>query len=73
MGQSELLSLLPSLLSLIVLVAVLIGLFGAITTFVAKYGLILVGAFFFVWFYDPILIIALLEIVNQQIYSLLSL
>jgi len=39
MDQSELLSLLISLSSLVVVVAVLIGLFTAITKFVAQYGM----------------------------------
>ena len=38
MGQSELLSLLITLSSLIVVVAVLIGLFTAIAKFIAQYG-----------------------------------
>lgn len=45
MGQSELLSLLISLSSLVVVVAVLIGLFTAITKFVAQYGMFIFGTF----------------------------
>lgn len=42
MDQSELLSLLISLSSLVVVVAVLIGLFTAITKFTVKYGMFIV-------------------------------
>lgn len=42
MSQSELLSLLVSLSSLVVVVAVLIGLFTAITKFIAQYGMFIV-------------------------------
>lgn len=42
MDQSELLSLLISLSSLVVVVAVLIGLFSAVVKFVAQYGLFIV-------------------------------
>ena len=42
MDQSELLSLLISLSSLVVVVAVLIGLFTAITKFIAQYGMFFV-------------------------------
>lgn len=45
MSQSELLSLLISLSSLVVVVAVLIGLFSAITKFVARYGMFIFGLF----------------------------
>jgi len=44
MDQSELLSLLTSLSSLVVVVAVLIGLFTAITKFVAQYGMFIAFA-----------------------------
>ena len=41
--QSELLSLLPSLLSLLVVVAVLIGLSLSVVKFTMKYGLIIIS------------------------------
>jgi hypothetical protein len=44
MDQSELLSLLISLSSLVVVVAVLIGLFTAITKFIAQYGMFIFAA-----------------------------
>jgi hypothetical protein len=44
MGHSELLSLLISLSSLVVVVAVLIGLFTAITKFIAQYGMFIFAA-----------------------------
>jgi len=43
MDQSELLSLLISLSSLVVVVAVLIGLFSAVVKFVNQYGLFIAG------------------------------
>jgi hypothetical protein len=43
MDHSELLSLLPSLLSLLVVVAVLIGLFFGIVKLFANYGLVIIA------------------------------